>query len=129
MIQKFIDKFMENKHVLQKKFSKKHPDDYIDIVRAVVEILHDDYGTPDPERIHEINDGEYQGTLTYIIAEDVYQPFKYWYVKVCYGSCSGCDTLQNIRDYSDVLPTEQQVKDYIQLALNIVQDIKEMKED
>ena len=83
--------------------------------------------TPDPERIHRIDDGNYQGTLVYVIGEKGYQPDKYWYVKVDYGSCSGCDTLEGIRDYTDDAPTDEQAKDYMTVALHIVQGMKPME--
>lgn len=128
MIQKFVDRYMANKHELEKQFSEKHPEDYKEIVKAVITILNDtqEYGSPDPERIHEIDDGDYQGTLLYIIGASGYQPSKYWAVKVYYGSCSGCDTLQAIRGYSSEQPNDEQVKDYMTLALHIVQGIKEI---
>ena len=65
----------------------------------------------------------------YIIGANDYQPSKYWYVLVGYGSCSGCDTLEAIKvDYDeyDGLPSERQVDQYYGLALNVVQGIKEM---
>jgi len=98
--------------------------EYIDIVRIVIEAVHNGYGTPDPETIHQIDDGDYQGTLLFIIPEDCYQPHDYWYVKVFYGSCSGCDTLLNIIDCS--YDKEQQVNDLFTLALHVVQGLKKM---
>lgn len=50
-------------------------------------------------------------------------------MKVGYGSCSGCDTLEAIRDYSSEKPTPEQVKDYMALALHIVQGLKKMGDD
>lgn len=130
MIKEFVDRFMAGKPKLEEVFSKGHPGGYSDIVKAVVEVIRDvenNYSTPDPERIHEIDDGDYQGTLVYVIGDTGYQPYHYWYVKVGYGSCSGCDTLNGIRDYDygDV-PTPEQVKEYLGLALHIVQGLKKM---
>jgi hypothetical protein len=84
---------------------------------------------PDPERIHVIDDGDYQGTLVYVIGSKNYQPDVYWYVKVSYGSCSNCDTLAAIRDNANTPPTAEQIKDYITLALHIVQGLKEMEDE
>lgn len=123
----FVERFMNNKNTLRDWFKSKHPESYKDIVCKVVEnITSDDYEDIDPSRIHEIDDGDYQGTLLYIIGANNYQPDKYWFVKVDYGSCSGCDTLAAIRDSWDYnkSPTEQQVEDYMILALHIVQGIK-----
>lgn len=126
MIQPFVDKFMAEK---DKLFVDAHPGSYKDIVRTVIQTINPDgetYDYPDPERIHEIDDGHYQGTLVYVIAEVGYQPLNYWFVRVGYGSCSGCDTLESIRGYDDAPPTEQQAKDYQKLALHIVQRLTAM---
>ena len=129
MIQKFVNRFMAAESVLREKFAAKHPDAYIDIVKAVVDVIKGEgtYGEPDATRIHQIDDGDYQGTLVFVIAAGGYQPWEYWYVKVGYGSCSGCDTLEGIRDYSDDPVTKEQVDAYMTLALHIVQGFKSMQ--
>lgn len=131
MIKELTDRFIEKKPELAALLAKKHPEDYKELVTMVVQLLDDgkEYGGLDPEHIHEIDDGEYQGTLLYLIAEKTYQPSSYWYVKVGYGSCSGCDTLQDIRNYDSEPPTEKQVADYMTLALHIVQGIKKLRDD
>src|SRR5688572_8003061 len=100
MIQEFVDKFMAAQEQLSAKFSIKHITDYQDIVAAVIEVINpdDDYGLPNKNKIHAIDDGDYQGTLLCVIPAVGYQPDDYWYVKVGYGSCSGCDTLQAISE-------------------------------
>lgn len=129
MIQEFIDAFMANKDQIREEFAKKHPDGYADVVRAVINAIgsEDSYGKPDPGRIHQIDDGDYQGTLLFVIAANGYQPDDYWFVKVGYGSCSGCDTLQAISDYSSEPPTEAQLDQYMILALHVVQGLKTMQ--
>ena len=94
MIAEFVDLFMAAKPQLESLFFEGHPDDYTDIVAAVVTVLNNNRNctAPDPKRIHLIDDGNYQGTLVYVIAESGYQQNTYWYVRVYYGSCSGCDT-------------------------------------
>lgn len=130
MIQEFIDRFILNKEKLAGVFTEKHPDDYMNLVVETIRLITDkeEYGifNPSPNRIHQIDDGDYQGTLLFVIAAKGYQPSKYWYVKVNYGSCSGCDTLQSIRMYGDEKPTPEQIKDYLTLALHIVEGLKEM---
>jgi len=129
MIQEYVDRFMEKKLEMETFFGEKHVGDYEAIVKKVIEVIanNDDYDTPDKDRIHRIDDGDYQGTILFIIAASGYQPSDYWFVKVDYGSCSGCDTLENIRGYEDKPPNIQQVKDYMTLALHVVQGLKEMK--
>ena len=130
MIQAFVNSFMERKDELAAKFQENHPVNYLEIVKNVISILgKDEDAQPDGERIHEIDDGEYQGTLVFVIAETGYQPSVYWYVMVGYGSCSGCDTLEGIRRYDSGTPTKQQVDDYMTLALHIVQQLKRMDDE
>jgi hypothetical protein len=130
MIKEFAEKFESNKAKVEGFFREKHPEDYKEVVKNVVSVLADDeYGSIDPERIHVIDDGDYQGTLLFVIAATGYQPSDYWYVKVSYGSCSGCDTLQSISGYSDERPNDEQIKDYMTLALHIVQGLKKMGDD
>lgn len=130
MIREFVDAWDSRKQEVREKFELKHPDSYGDVVRAVVGILGDSeaYGSPDPDRITSINHGDYQGTLLFVIGANGYQPDDYWYVKVNYGSCSGCDTLQAIWEYSSDPPTDKQVDEYMTLALHIVQGLKSMNE-
>ena len=127
MIQKIVDRYMENKDIAEKIFAEEHPN-YEDVVKATIMAINSnkDYGFPDFNCIHQINDGDHQGTLLFIIAAIGYQSSTYWSVKVHYGSCSGCDVLEAIRDYDDNPPTVQQIKDYMSLALHIVQGLKEI---
>ena len=128
MIDQFVKAWDERKGEIEAKFRANHPSDYKEVVCNVIEILDNGYDTPDPKRIHEIDDGDYQGTLLYIIAENGYQPSEYWFVRVDYGSCSGCDTLEAIRGYSGEPPNDKQVKEYMMLALHIIQGLKKLGE-
>ena len=82
---------------------------YKDLVKLSFEVVYnndlpfEDY-VADVERIHEIDDGDYQGTLLYLIPCDRYQPEAYEYLMtyVGYGSCSGCDALQSIQMYTQI---------------------------
>lgn len=129
MIQSFIEKFEENRSTVRKLLSEKHPGGYEDIVKIVCSAVgeEDDYASPDPNRVHRIDDGDYQGTLVFIIGAYGYQPSQYWAVKISYGSCSACDTFQSIcySEYSDI-PTEAQVNDYMTLAIHVLQGLKEV---
>lgn len=129
MIQELVNRFMLNKEFVLASLKQGHPS-YKSLVKLVVEAVTDDNDYElDPERIHVIDDGDYQGTLLFVIASKGYQPSKYWAVYVGYGSCSGCDTLQGIREESrwdSKEPTDSQVNDYWTLALHIVQRMKEI---
>jgi len=133
MIQEFVGRFMANKEILAAQFRLTPPSDYEDLVRSTIKLIagEEEYDDPDPERVHKIDDGDYQGTLVFVIGAQGYQPDRYWYVKVGYGSCSGCDTLQRIEADGefDESPNEGQVADYVTLALHIVQGLKEMGDE
>lgn len=132
MILEFVISFDKYRAELKKMFMAKHPDDYKEIVKNVITIISkdNDYNVPDPERIHQIDDGDYQGTLVFVIAAKGYQPSEYWSVMVSYGSCSGCDTLEGINDScDDEPPTEEQVEQYMTLAVHILQGLKEMNSE
>lgn len=129
MIQEFVDKYVAGEAEFKTKMeslidkeSYSFPN-YKAVVQAVVELIGGEYDEPDPKRIHQIDDGDYQGTLVFVIAAKGYQPYDYWATKVCYGSCSGCDTLQAIEDYT---PLETQLSDLYTLGLHIVQAMKEI---
>ena len=129
MIQEFVDAFMKNKKSCRTKLQERHPDDYQDIVRIVLETINEKedtlYRKPNSFRIHEIDDSEYQGVLLFIIPENIPQPVNYWAVKVLYGSCSASDVLQSIKDScSAKTPTEEQLDEYMSLALHTVQRIR-----
>ena len=126
MIQEFIDRFDKARGSLLAGFKAKAPGSYKEIVTRVIEVVTtDDYDAPDPKRIHVIDDGDYQGTLVFVIGGCGYQPSDYWYVKVGYGSCSGCDTLEAIGGYDDEV-SDEQAGQYLTLALHIVQGLKKM---
>ena len=80
--------------------------EYKDLLVIALETIYNNYDsidqyleTIDLNSITEINDGDYQGTLVYLIPFDKYQPNAedYLMTYVEYGSCSYCDTLQNIK--------------------------------
>lgn len=141
MIQKFVDSWFKKEAVTRAWFNENPATEYIHIVRAAINAITDtDEGgwnpTPDPVRINEIDDGNYQGTLVYVIGETGYQPSRYWYVRVSYGSCSGCDTLARINGWGywgdDDAPRQSEEKaarvaGYMTLALHIIQGLREME--
>lgn len=134
MIQEFVDKFIANEVKVRAAFASNHPGSYRDIVQTVIWAIagyEPEYGQPNHKGITQINDGDYQGTLVFVIPEQAYQPHDYWFVKVWYGSCSGCDTLEAIRDagsWSDAQPNQGQIDDYYTLALHVAQGLKSMQD-
>lgn len=126
LVTRFDAKREEVRDNLRKLLIDKNWFDYIDIVKIVIEAVHDGYGSPNPENIHEIDDGDYQGTLLFVIPSDNYQPYTYWYVKIAYGSCSGCDTLMAILEGDFGNTIDEKVDSLFTLALHIIQGLKRM---
>ena len=90
--------------------------DYEYLVKQVVKyILNTEKEEWDIDNIVVINDGDYQGTLLFIIPRLTYQPSEHDYIMthVNYGSCSGCDTLQAIQDHP-------LINDYMTLCRGLV---------
>lgn len=102
------------------------------LVRLVVRyILNGEYRHPElkywgwSEEVHEIDDCCYQGVKLFVIPRDcVTDKGDYLIASVNYGSCSVCDTLNSIQcelgGVDDDIPTESQVKDYMELCKDIV---------
>ena len=74
------------------------------------------------------------GNALFVIADQNVTD-KYYAVFVAYGSCGYCDTLTGIQDETELLfqderdnsekgSSRQQVKDYMTLALHIVQGLR-----
>ena len=78
-------------------------------------------GVPDYRNIHEVDDGEYRGTLLFVVPELDYQPSNYFIFKVEYGSCRLCDTLQGIHDCKD---ETEKAQSYETLCLHMIQSCK-----
>ena len=127
MIKYCLKKWDENKDDLElalRRYSNINCCDYRDLVKLVTKnILGDEW---DAEKITEIDDGHYQGTLLFLIPMNTYQPSEYEYLAtfVNYGSCSVCDTLQGIQDYSDEPATEEQIKCFMALCKDIVANMR-----
>ena len=132
MVKKFIDLWEKNKNKLEDYFrntEQREYDDYESIVKKIFELVindEDEYYTYDTDELTVIDDGHYQGTQIFIIPRKTYQPDveDYIFTHNYYGSCSGCDTLQAIHWYKTDKPTEEQVKDYMSLALHLVQQLR-----
>lgn len=143
MVKEFCLTWEKNKEKLEKYFRTTKQDEYYeyeDLVKLLFDIvinpsIESDYYRFDTENILVIDDGDYQGTQVFILHRNVYQPSveDYVYTNTYYGSCSGCDTLQGIHGYESGLPDEEQVKDYMELCLHLLQKcnfmVDEIEED
>jgi hypothetical protein len=127
VIKTFVARFMAEKAALRESFRANFPESYSGIVDGVVRLLADadaDGCSPDPERVTLIDHGDYQGTQLYVIGASGYQPSTYWAAAIHYGSCSGCDTLQALRDDHGELPNETALDGVMALALQFVQRLR-----
>lgn len=133
ILREVAKQFFEKEQQIKVRIAEKHIDSYEELVQTLIEeLVRDDKKLGfDPKRIKVVDFGEYQGTLVFVIGGTGYQPSDHWYVKVGYGSCSGCDTLQSIHDYSQLNkpPTPKQIKDYWTLMLHVVQGIRKMEDE
>lgn len=137
MIKEFVERWDKYKGDLEKYFRTTRQEEYStyeDIVIALFEevINKEDINCHefDLEQMTIIDDGDYQGTRIFIIPLKTYQPSVEEYVitDTYYGSCSGCDTLLAISSYDDGIPNEGQIKDYMELALHLLQKCRWLEE-
>lgn len=137
MIKEFVKQWDERKHLLEEWLKENQPSDYDDIYKKLFELVvtqPNSYNDSwDWERFEIIDDGDWQGNRIFILCNDCYQPNldDYIFTEVSYGSCSGCDTFQHIRDldgWDSEKNTDEQVKQYMILALHMVQETKTFKQ-
>lgn len=98
---------------------------------TVKNILNDGLGDDDysydsrwnADKITVIDNGDYQGTLLFLIPADTYQPSEYEYLMtyIGYGSCSCCDYLQSITPWDDDEPvTDEDIKNFMSLCKDFI---------
>jgi len=130
VVKEIITKWDKNKGKLEQWFKTAHPESYKAIVEKLFELVindsDDSWENFDVSKMTMIDNGHYQGTQIFIVPKGTYQPSvgDYLVTDTYYGSCSGCDTLEGIRSYEDSAPSEGQVKDYMTLALHLVQKLR-----
>lgn len=115
MIRYCLEQWDKNKNVLHNCLKSKDIGffmslDYKEICRLVFSYILNGTISFDIDNITEINNGDYQGTLIYLIPFDTYQPseYEYFMTYIGYGSCSVCDALQSLQseDDKEVMTTE-----------------------
>ena len=128
MIKEFVERWDKYKDDLRDYFKNNKQEEYPtykDIVKALFEyVINKDEDHYDIENITVIDDGDYQGTLIFILHKSAYQPNieDYIYTNVYYGSCSYCDTLKGVQSWDlEEFPNSDQVNSYMTLALHILQ--------
>lgn len=119
---------LDNNKLLNHVLNKNDDDDpleyleYKDLVKLTVMFILNDENEWNVNRIKEIDDGDYQGTLLYLIPEDTYQPnsSEYLMTFVEYGSCSGCDTLQGIQCFLGTKDRDKSIDDLMNLCKDLI---------
>lgn len=127
MLKYCLRKWDENKKKLEEGLLKDpllNECEYKHIVEKVVEIIlntNEEY-LWNTEGITEIDDGDCQGTLLFLIPRKTSQPSEYEYLMtyVGYGSCPGCDALHAIQDYGEIPISEDQLKGFMALCKDII---------
>lgn len=138
MIKDFVFAWEANKGKLRKYFEEYLKEDYCGyselvrllfklVVNPYMEALYDEWPKPgyDVDRMHVIDDGEFCGTLMYLIPKYGYEPDCDDYVMTYawYGSCDVCDLIQNIY-WRGGKASENDVKALMQLSLHLLQRCK-----
>lgn len=133
MLKYCLDKWNKNKDLLEKKLRGMNnwsEIEYVSLVKLVVRCILNEgesyiYDQWAENKITVVDNGDYQGTLLFVIPQKCYQPTEYEYLLtyVGYGSCSGCDTLQRILDAGDENLTEEQINDLMKLCKDILTNI------
>lgn len=122
MIQELVDAYFRFEGALKQSFVDDPPENYKGIFTRLCKFwsMEEEYSFPDPERIVDIDHGDYQGTKVFVVGSGGYQPYYYWTCKISYGSCSYCDTFQAAQDSDDFVGA------CMTLALHMVQSMKEV---
>lgn len=98
---------------------------YLDLVKIVTKVILGEEQW-NINKIHEIDDGDYQGTLIFLIPSTGYQPTnnEYLITYIGYGSCSVCDTLMSIQNsYPNEVQKEEKIKEYMHLCRDIIMNM------
>lgn len=127
MEKEIVELWEEHKNALKEFFTTYKGDsysfDYDLLIKNLIE-----KSLPGFELIHCFTTGSYSGDIVIIFGDKKYDAFdidRLYLSSIYYGSCSGCDALQEIlsNDREDTF-TEQQVTDLMCVALNIIQGAK-----
>lgn len=130
MIKYCYERWDKNKDKLEAALRETDLSDvgYADLLALVVKhILNETphetfYAGLDADNIHCIDDGDYQGTLLFLIPEKTYQPSEHGYLMtyIGYGSCSCCDYLQSIQPWDKSEITNETIKKFMSLCKDFI---------
>lgn len=121
MNKEILNEFEEHKEELKLYFENNKQSKYYewnDFIKTVIKIT-----LPTFELVKYEEHGTYQGEIQY----SVYKDHKLYEGETYYGSCSYCDSLIAIGGYENIKPDEKQVSEYMLLALQLIEQLKEVK--
>lgn len=135
MLDRAIKQWDKNREYIKEQLktrigNKDHFKNYFELVKFTMKNIMNhnvDDKKYDIKHITQINNGDYSGTLIYIIPEAIYEPdiWQYLVTFVDYGSCSGGDTLIKLKeDYK----YEDSINDYMILCKDIITNLKPLYE-
>ena len=104
---------------------------YEDLVNLAFEVIYNTdanetgYQVLNLNNITVVDDGDYQGTVVFLIPFDTYQPSEHEYIMtyIGYGSCSVCDALQGVQSWSNYgkeKPTEEQLDGFMDICRDLI---------
>jgi hypothetical protein len=129
MIQKYIDRFIEQEKKIKEEIGNKLDRidmyDYKDFAKWVIELISFKEDDPSSESMETFILGAYQGDFIFFMHDGWYCPDKVWIMSCSFGSCSGCDTLESIRN--DGLSDKEKIRAYSILMLNLIESLKEIE--
>jgi hypothetical protein len=125
MTKEIVANWEANKEAIRAELSKAPSFYWEDIVSIVWKYvrpgLYPD-GITEVPLVAALRDGEHSGTLAAILLSKPYTT-QFYYVALEYGSCSGCDTLEEALHVND---REKRLDALMTLALHIVQRIRKL---
>lgn len=131
MVKEFIEKWWKYKDNMETYFRYKDDISYIeyeDIMKALINnVINRGVSSVGlANKIVIIDDGDRQGAEIFIIHNDIYQPTveDYFFTHNYYGSCSGCDTLLSITSGKYRPANEEEIKELMQIAFDLLRNIK-----
>lgn len=134
MEQKFIDLWFKNKDKLEEALMNYEDLEwcsYLDLfkltIKNIINAGRTDYDRIlDEDKITEINNGDFRGTLLFIIPGSIYNPMEdeYYITFVNYGNCFGYDTLLAIQHNYGYESKKEQVNDLMMLCLHMLERMK-----
>ena len=120
MNKEILNEFEEHKNELKLYFENNNQEEYYDWKNFIKKVI--DITLPTFKLVKYKERGSYQGEIEYSILKDN----KLYEGETYYGSCSVCDSLISISHYDDEKPTEKQVSAYMLLALELIEQLKEV---